>query len=224
MYGDNAERATPRHIARLLEEYGGKTPTGLPAWRLVRAEDCRILCQGTIHHFPRGVETDVNTVPLRIQGGQFLMPRYRDKAGWILQKWFPPSTWGTAEEWHSHRGDAGDTRLFVASFPSQGDYYMLGGPWGSIEAAGDLRPAILSWLRAQSTNPTDLESFVEGELTEDKYERQRVVERFKREMDAVLRTDVLNLLQSASVTAQSFRDQVAAETGTSAYLSASETY
>lgn len=224
MYRDEAGRDTPRAIRKMLEEYGGQTPTGLPTWRLVRACDCRILCQGVMHHFPRGVEIDINTRPERIEGGQFLLPRYRDLNGWILQRWFPPSTWGTAEQWQSHRAEAKDTPLFAASFPTSGDYFMLGGPWATVEEAGDLRAAIQLWLRAQRENPRDLEAHVKGELAQEQWERRRQVERFAREMTAVLRTDVESVLKSASPAAQRYRDQMAAQAGVSGYMSAAENY
>lgn len=222
-------RGVPMAVRRLLLEFGGKTPTGLPMWRMVRAGDCRILCQGRIHHFPRGVSMgfdEGNVRPDRIQGGVFWMPRYRDitASHWILQKWFPPSTWGTAEQWREHRTtEERDLRLFVQEFPQGGDYFMLAGPWGSIEAAGDLRAPIREYLRMQMENPRDLEAYIRAETAAEVQERQQRLEASEREMVRA-ETELALMCKSTGLDAQRVRDGMAARAGVTGHFGASEAW
>lgn len=229
MYGDHAERKTPAEIRRLLLEYGGKTPTGLPMWRLVEAGDCRILCQGRMHHFPRGVDFSIERAaeirPDSISGGVMLLPRYRDIPGhqWILQKWFPPSVWGSAADWRLHRAEDPDTPLFVQEFPANGDYFMLAGPWNSIEEAGDLRAALRTYLRSLLSRPKDAQNYVRQLMAEEVSERQERLEKLEKE---IYRAEVEHrqMLTSVSSEAQRLRNLIAEQAGVDGHLSASEAW
>lgn len=225
MYADYAEDRTPRPIRRLLLDFGGLTPTGLPMWRFVRAGDCRMLCQGTVHHFPKSADLDINVRPDRIQGGQFHLRRYpqTDGKAWILQKWFPPSYWGTAEEWTGHRAESDDTRLFVQAFPSAGDYFFVAGPWPTPEAAGDLRAAIRVYMRQMAENPQDVEAYILTEMALEVAERRQRMEQLEMEINAA--EAALNpMLKSVSGDAQRLRDRVAADAGLSGHFGASEAW
>ncbi len=229
MYGDDAERRTPPEIRRLLLDYGGKTPTGLPMWRLVQAGDCRILCQGRMHHFPKGVDFSIEEVasirPDSITGGVMLLPRYRDipPHQWILQKWFAPSIWGGAADWRMARGEEADTPLFVQEFPANGDYFMLAGPWNSIEEAGDLRAAICVYLRSILSRPKDGQNYVRQMMAEEMHGREERVARLEKE---IFRAEVANrqMLTSISSDAQRMRNAIAEQAGVTAHLSASEAW
>lgn len=109
MYEDRPEKDTPLWIGEELADYGGLSPDGQPLWRIVRAENCRQQCFGTMNHIDPAVlsgmtdetrPTDI--VPDRIEEGEFWIPKYRVK-GWILQRWFPASVWGTREKWEGER-------------------------------------------------------------------------------------------------------------------------
>jgi hypothetical protein len=229
LYGDDAERETPPAVKRLLIGYGGKTPTGLPMWRLVRAGSCRMLCQGRIHHFPRGVDMSIEDAasirPDRIGGGVMLLPRYRDidAQAWILQKWFPPSTWGTAIQWREHRAEDPDTPLFVQEFPHGGDYFMMAGPWRSIEEAGDLRAALRTYLRAMEARPKDGENYVRQMMAEEVNERAERLEKLERE---IYRAEVehMEVLKSVGADAQKIRNLLADQAGVKGHLGASEAW
>lgn len=237
---EDIERHTPAAVRRLLREFGGVTPTGKPMWRLVRAGDCRILCQGRIHHFPRGVEQGFgardghgdlldrggSTRPDRIQGGVFWMPRYRDIAGewWILQKWFPPHVWGSAVDWNAARTtEETDTALFAQEFPHAGDYFMLAGPWPTVDAAGDLRAPIRMYLRALSENPRDLEAHVQGEIAVEAAERRERLEALERTA-MLAQSALMETWKSTSGDAQRVREQLAAGAGLKGHFGASEAW
>lgn len=229
MYGDEAERKTPYRIKRLLLDYGGTTPSGLPMWRMVRAGDCLILCQGRMHHFPRGVDYSIEEAetirPTRISGGRMLLPRYRDidRDDWILQKWFPPRLWGTAVDWRQHRAEDKDTRLFIQEFPENGDYFMLAGPWRSIEEAGDLREAIHLYLTREQKKPRDAEQYVRFLMSQEHAGRERELENLAREIDRA-ETQMAMTLKSVSRDAQMVRDQIAREGSIEGHLGASEAW
>ena len=225
MYADHAEDRTPKNIRRLLVDFGGLTPTGLPMWRLVRAGDCRMLVQGTIHHIPKGVPLDIERPIERIEGGQFSLRRYpqTDGRAWILQKWFPPSLWGTAEQWCGHRADAEDTPLFVQKFPSAGDYFFVAGPWETPEAAGDLRAAIRVYMRQMMENPRDLEACILTEMALEISDRERRTEQLEREI-ASAEAALNPMLKSVSRDAQQMRDKIAASAGLNGHFGASEAW
>lgn len=225
MYGDYAENRAPRAIQRLLVDFGGLTPTGLPMWRLVRAGDCRMMVQGTIHHIPAGMPLDPDQPPERIQGGRFLLRRYPgiDVRHWILQKWFPPKLWGSAFEWEAHRAETDDTPLFAQSFPSAGDYFFIAGPWVTPEAAGDLRAAIRVYMKQMATNPVDVEACIAAEMAMEVSERQQRLEALEEEINAA--EAALNpMLKSVSRDAQNLRDAFAAGAGLSGHFGASEAW
>ena len=224
---DDLERKTPRAVRNLLVEYGGLTPHGHAMWRLVQAGGCRILCQGTMHHFARGVDQDIvrdgKVTVERIQGGRYQLPRYRgtDPNAWILQRWFGPCIWGSAWDWRGHRAQDPDTPLFVQEFPAAGDYFMVAGPWNSIDAAGDLRVAIRSYMRAQHENPKDLEAYIRAEMATEVAERQRAAEALEREINAA-EESMEQVLKSTSQAAQQFRNQWATTAGLTGHFGASE--
>lgn len=239
MYGDEAELKTPRAIRQQLIEYGGETPHGWPMWRLVQAGDCTVLCQGTMHHFPRNVdptEDDGDKMvygfqskpmlrPERITGGRMLLPRYRDIAreSWILQKWFPPKMWGTAIDWKQARAEDPDTQLFIQEFPENGDYFMLAGPWRTIDEVGDVTQAISLYLRRESKKPRDAENYVRYLMSVEYAERQRKLENMAREIDRA-ESELEVTLKSVSRDAQMVRDRIAAEAGIEGHLGASEAW
>ena len=222
MYGDNAELKTPWAVRSMLREYGGLTPHGWPMWRLVRAGDCTILCQGTMHHWPR---KDRASRPERITAGRMLQPRYRDipRESWILQKWFPPKLWGTAAQWKEHRAEDIDTALFVQEFPVNGDYFMMAGPWATIEEAGDLRVAIHLYLMREAKKPRDAENYIRLLMSIEYSEREKRLLEAAREIDRA-ETELQATLKSVSGDAQRVRDRIAAQAGLEGHLGASEAW
>ena len=225
LYGDNAEQASPRAVRTLLRSFGGLTPTKVPMWRLVKAGDCRILCQGTMHHFPRGVDLDWSMLPARIEGGRFLLPRYRDIAAhrWILQKWFPPWIWGSAADWKAHRAEDGNTPLFSQEFPAAGDYYMLAGPWETVDEAGDLRRPILEFMRRERLKSRNLETMVAAMMAEETEEHRQKLEWLEREiMRAELAMDPI--WKSTGLAAQQVRNAASAAMGIEGHFGAGEAW
>jgi hypothetical protein len=229
MYEDRPERDTPEEVQQLLEEYGGKSPDGQPIWRMVRAENRRILCFGTMNHISVDVSqlpelgrpTDV--VPDRIEEGVFWVPRYEDHVeGWILERWFPASAWGSREKWEGERAKDGRTKL-LAAYPQRGDYMMMPcGPWKTIVEAGDLKGAIRCYNIQQRRNPVSWVNHQNAMLAFEAQQRQQKAEAYAEEIAAQHRLGLEGILRSVSTSAQEFRNAVARQTAGGINLGASE--
>ena len=227
MYEDRPEKDTPDFILAELHEYGGSSPDGQPIWRLVRAENCRIRCFGTMNHVSQDTknwpETNKPTdlVPDRIEEGEFWVPRYRVK-GWILQRWFPASMWGTKDRWESEKAKDGRRRL-LAAWPQRGDYMMMPcGPWKSWQDAGDLRAAIRTYNIQQRRNPVNWQNHLMAMTAFEEQERQEAADLYAEEIAAMHREGFASTLRTVSESAQQFRNVLARHTAGGVNLGASE--
>ncbi len=219
MYEDRPERDTPPWIMEQLRVYGGESPNGQPIWRLVLAENCRIHCFGTLNHIQPGVIESISDttrpndiVPDRIEEGDFWVPRYRQQ-GWILQRWFPASTWGTRAQWEGERAKDGRTQL-LAAYPQCGDYMVMPcGPWRTLSEVPDLRAAIRSYTFQQESNPVNWDNHTKAMVAMEAYERQAEAEAFAEELEVQYRMAVSPVLRSSSKAAQRVRNQIAESVG-----------
>jgi hypothetical protein len=231
MYEDRPEKDTPEWLQTELREYGGLSPDGQAIWRFVLARNCRIRCFGTLNH---GTDAKVaenpnrdawleelNAVVGRVEEGSFWVPRYKME-GWILQRWFPASAWGTKEQWEREKAGDGRTRL-LAAFPQRGDYMMVPcGPWKTIAEAGDLKGAIRCWNKQQRMNPVNWQNHERAMLAFEVQENQRQVDDYAEEIAAQHREALAGTLRTVSESAQRFRSVVAKHTAGGVHLGASE--
>ncbi len=239
MYEDRPERATPQAVNDELLAYGLTSPDGQPIWRLVKAELCRVHCFGTRNHIQKGKleayendevqwnekqEAEIKETrliePDRIEVGEHWIPRYKFK-GWVLQRWFPASVWGSRENWEGQRARDERTRL-LAAYPSRGDYLMMAGPWPTILQAGDLKGAIRVYNLQQRSNPDNWANHLQAMTTFEKMERQQAADAYAEELAAQHRLGVGSVLRSVSSSAQKFRNIVAKHTAGGINLGASE--
>lgn len=229
MYEDRPDKDTPGHINEQLREYGGLSPDGQPIWQLVLAVNCRIRCRGTMNHMVDGFKASevpetalpTDTVPVRIEEGEFWVPRYKVR-GWILRRWYPASVWGSEEKWSSEKAKDGRTRL-LAAFPRRGDYMMMPcGPWKTIAEAGDLKAAIRCYNVQQRRNPERWDLHMEAMLAFEAQERQMLADQYAAEIVAQHREGLSGMLRSASTAAQEFRNAVSKHTAGGVNLGASE--
>lgn len=228
MYEDRPEKDTPDWVRQELIDYSGLSPNGLPLWRMVLAQNCRIHCFGWQNRIAKGRAEAIGEDPGAkatfqpdgIEEGEFWIPRYRLE-GWILEKWFPASTWGTKEHWEAQKARDGRHRL-LASYPQYGAYFMLAGPWTSISAAGDLKGAIRCYNLQQRKNPVNWENHLQVMARWEEDDRQQAADRYAEEMAAQHREGFSSLLRSASGAAQSVRNIIAEQTVGGVNLGASE--
>ena len=226
MYEDRPEKDTPEAISKMLAAYGGRVPDGRPLWRLVLAQNCRMQAFGVMRHAPKvadASELDLGEVQAeRVEEGAFWIPRYK-LPGWVLQRWFPPQTWGTRAEWESHRAEDGVTRL-RGKYPENGDYFTMAGPWDSIDAAGDLRAAVQIAVRFHAQSPTNFERYFRDELRKEKQERAEAIERYETTLEIYRKTDLLPVLKGTSRFAQKVRTEIQTRLGNAAHVGACEVW
>jgi hypothetical protein len=231
MYEDRPEKDTPEWLQAELREYGGLSPDGQPIWRMVLARNCRIRCFGTMNHgtaykVPESPKKDewldeLKALTGRVEEGEFWVPRYKID-GWILQRWFPASHWGSREKWESEKARDGRTRL-LAAYPQRGDYMMMPcGPWNTIAEAGDLKAAIRCYNAQQRRNPANWENHERAMLAFETQENQQQVNDYAEEIAAQHREVLAGTLRSVSESAQRFRNVVAKHTAGGVNLGASE--
>lgn len=224
MYEDRPEKDTPFAIREMLRDYGGLAPNGLPIWRLVLAQNCRIQCFGQMNHLPVGLKLseceDGDMQPERIEEGSFWVPRHKSK-GWILQRWFPASVWGARSQWESEKSRDGRTRM-LAAYPAAGDYKMMCGPWTTIDAAGDLKASIREYNRSRQLLPVNWENYERAMCALEEHERQERIDEYALELEAAQASGIAPLLRSVSASAQDYRNRVSEETAGGVNLGASE--
>lgn len=230
MYEDRPEKDTPQYVLDELAEYGGRSPNGQPIWRLVLAQNCRIHCFGPRNQLPEGLKLSelsddphakVSVVPTRIELGEFWIPRYKHR-GWILERWFPASAWGTRERWEAEKASDQRTRL-LASFPHRGAYMMMPcGPWKSIAEVGDLKGAIRCYNVQQRKNPVNWGNYLVSMAAQEERDRQVAADSYADEISAQHRDTLAGMLRTVSLDAQKFRNVVAKHTAGGVNLGASE--
>lgn len=238
MYEDRPAKDTPDLLNRDLAEYGGLSPDGQPIWRMVLAQNCRIHCFGQRNEIERGrraaMEQDeaVRTAaglavketrliePDRIIDGEHWILRHAFK-GWILQRWFPASTWGTRTNWESQKAKDGRKRL-LAAYPNRGAYMMMAGPWPTIAQAGDLHGAIRCYNVQQRRNPVHWGNHLRTMAVFEEQERQQAADAYAEEMAAQHRLGLAHVLTSVSPAAQEFRNITSKHTAGGIQLGASE--
>ncbi len=151
-------RDTPPEVTDKLTRWGGKNEYGEPNWRIILAENHVVQRSGMWTEFAEDTEQvhfesrthDVHyetrqIAPDAIRIGMFWVPLYQ-VTGWILERWFPASSYGTKDQWESALSQDGTTPM-MGPFPARGGYFMLsgGGPWPEIPLLDDVRAAISQW-------------------------------------------------------------------------------
>jgi hypothetical protein len=152
----NPLRDTPPEVTDKLLNWGGKNHYGESNWRIILAQNHLVQRAGMWTEFDAetdqiqftgkdyGYETR-QIAPDAIRAGMFWVPLYPCQ-GWVLERWFPPSAYGSREEWESSLSQDGETPM-MGPYPERGGYFMLsgGGPWNEIPNLDSIRKAIAQW-------------------------------------------------------------------------------
>ena len=151
-------RDTPREVTAKLLAWGGKNDCGEVNWRIVLAENVLVQRAGMWTEFAEDTEqvhfetvgNDVRyqtrqIAPDAIRIGMFWVPKY-PCTGWILERWFPPSAYGSRQQWESALSQDNVTPM-MGPYPERGGYFMLsgGGLWPQIPLLEDIHQAIAQW-------------------------------------------------------------------------------
>lgn len=163
----NPNRYTPPQVIERLTAWGGLNPYGAPAWRIIQAECHLVQRSGSWTEFedtecarPTGTDWQMETkqiAPDAIRVGTFWVPLYPCE-GWILERWFPPSAFGSRNDWYGAKSQDGETPM-MGPFPDRGDWWMLDGPWDEIPPLELVRVPISIW----ENDPNNLRGVVNEE-------------------------------------------------------------
>lgn len=221
----------PRETQRFLKRFGGLTPYGHPRWRLVVSSERLIKESGRWTDWAEGLTTKekggmdftpiegqpgmvyerFHNKPLRVVVEVRETPKYPHVDGWILESWFPASSYGAPEEWYSYKADDGITPM-LGPYPECGDYEMQFGPWVKLPTT-DILQAMIS-RHCSSINNRQGTPFTRAveHLNRTEYTNQKKEEKLKAEYEARFR-DVLSPMKSTSLEASRWRQDLAKRTG-----------
>jgi hypothetical protein len=219
---------TPKDYQEFVTRVGGKNPYGKPMWRVVLAQRCLRRSSGLLHSLPSG---DVSVFDVDAKGkvhyqqpedtvksGEFYLPRYNAE-GWIAERWFPASAWGTPEEWGQHKGEAGE-RLFHEPYPVQGDYFMLIGPFEKLPEHSDIENALRMFEHEHDKRPTDFKKHFAQVLRDEETAREKRREKLEQDLMYMRKNELVPVLKSGSLEAQRYRNELNASIGDRSHLGA----
>ena len=136
----------------------------------------------------------------------------------MLEKWFPPSTWGTREEWVSHKSEDGST--IMGPYPSEGDYWMLAGPFEKIPELADLRQSIDMHRQAMQSQPSNYANLLKQTILDQETARETRRAKLEADLAYMRKNELVPVLKSGSLAAQRFRNQLNEATGDRSHLGA----
>lgn len=195
---DRAELNTPSDIKRELKLYGGTNGYGKANWRIALAEDRTVL---------RGSVTS---------SGLAEVPKYPCK-GWILERWFPASKYGLRRDWEAVKCLDGETPL-MGPYPSEGEYFMLAGPWQDLPTMQDLRNAISLHIREENSNPINYDTFTKQLVDEEQDEYERNARKAESDLAHFYESEVEPILRGTSLEAQRIRNELQEAMGDRSHL------
>jgi len=173
-------RDTPQEVTDKLLRWGGKNPLGKPLWRIILAENHLVQRAGIWTEYAEGTDTvqfesrehDVayttrEIAPDAVRIGMFWVPLYPCR-GWILERWFPASAFGSKLQWEAALSQDNETPM-MGPFPEDGDYFMPsgGGPWEEIPFLEDVRESMAAWENSDHSHGTIDEDAVARAMQRD---------------------------------------------------------
>lgn len=224
----NAETDCPRAIREAITRFGGLNPYGEPMWRVVLAQNCVAKRSGILHEVADGqsvfaVGPGGKVVESRVwdavKSGIVELPKYNCEDGWIVEKWFPASTWGTPEEWAAHKAEDG-SRLLCEEYPARGAYWMLIGPFPKLPDLGDLECAISMHQQSMQNRPTNYDAYFKQVMRDEEAARKKAKEKLVADLNYRRKNELVPVLKSTSLEAQRFRNELTEQSGLKEHLGA----
>lgn len=226
----------PVAIQRFIKSYGGTNPYGEPKWRLAIAAEIFVKEAGVWRDWAEGLTTAEkggmnfttnpegsgmdferhDNKPTRVVTEIREKRKYPQSEGWILERWFPASTYGTRDDWHSFKAADGMTSM-LGPYPEKGDYEYCYGPWEHIPTTDVIQTRISQHMaqingRTGSPESRQREAMQRFELEEEQAEAKR-----KEEYMAMFR-DELSPWHSASLEASRWRNELAERVGIRSHI------
>lgn len=225
------KHVVPRATERFLKSYGGKNPFGGPKWRLIVASDRMIKEAGVYRDWAEGLSTAekgglnfqpnpdapgcnferFGNRPIRVVTEMREVRKYPQSEGWILERWFPASSYGTQAEWYSYKAIDGFTPM-LGPYPECGDYEFVVGPWLHVPSIDVLERRISEYTNAQANKKGTPESRAAEYM--QRYREQEELDEKKRKAEyALMMADHLSPMKSGSLAASRWRQDLARQTG-----------
>jgi hypothetical protein len=221
----------PRETLRFLKRYGGVNPYGQPKWRIVVSSERLIKEAGLWRDWAEGLTTAekgglnfsalsgapgvayqrYQNKPLRVVTEVRETQKYPQADGWILESWFPATTYGTREDWYSYRADDGITPM-LGPYPECGDYEMQYGPWEKMPTIDMLQSHISQYSNSIANRKGTPWARAVEYVQRAEYAKEKEEKRFREEAEAQF-NDVLTPMKSSSLAASRWRNDMAAKIG-----------
>lgn len=221
----------PKAIRDFLVNYGGKNPFGFPHWRLIVGSERLIKEAGVYRDWADGLTTAekgglnfqpnpnapgcnfarYDNKPIRVVTEMREVRKYPHAEGWVLERWFPASSYGTQEEWYSYKAIDGFTPM-LGPYPERGDWEMLFGPFPRIPSTDNIQRLISRYSAGINSRRGTPESRAREYLLRYQYEEAQAEARRKEEYSAWM-ADELSPMKSGSLAASRWRQGLAERTG-----------
>jgi hypothetical protein len=225
----------PRETQRFLKRYGGLTPYGLPKWRLIVSEERLVREAGVWHDWAEGLTKsergglDFSPImpgvmhyerhqnkPLRVVTEMRETQKYPQSSGWILEMWFPASSYGTRDDWYSYVASDGLTPM-LGPYPECGDYEFQFGPWPTLPSIDVLQGLISRYSSGIANRKGTVFSRAVEYLQRAEYAKEKEEKRFREEAAAQF-NDVLTPMKSSSLAASRWRNDLAKQAGITEHI------
>lgn len=213
----------PSDIAEYLITIGGRTPFGEAMWRMVVARNVIWKVEGgkvwddALSIAERGgfnVEDGraYENRPVRDLSGRLVeQQRYPHLEGWILQKWFPASSYDKSQ-WFAPEHCMSDGTPRLGPYPQCGDYEMVAGPVERIPSRAELHEFIAAHYRGLESRSGSVETRMRERMNAIEYEQQRQVQETRAFVDEYMK-DKCSYLNSSSLAAGRVRTERAERLG-----------
>lgn len=225
------KHVVPRALQNFLTRYGGRNPYGKANWRLLVASDRLVKEAGVYRDWSPGLTTaekgglcfepDPGTPgcnfrrhenkPLRTVTEIREIRKYPHAEGWVLERWFPTSSYGLPVDWYSWKAVDGVTPM-LGPYPERGDYEMIFGPWPRIPSTDTLERLISNYCAGINGRRGTRDSRIREAMVRYQYETELAEQKRKEEYLAWMR-DELSPMKSGSLEASRWRQDLAKRTG-----------
>lgn len=221
----------PKEITQFLRRFGGLNPFDKPKWRLIASEDRFVKESGVYRDWADGLSiaekgginfqpnpnapgcnfSRYDNKPIRVVTEMREVRKYPQSDGWLLERWFPASSYGTTAEWYSYKAVDGFTPM-LGPYPECGDYEFAYGPWARVPSVDVLERRISEHAGIQANKKGTPEQRAREYMQRYQEQEELAERRRKLEYEAEMR-DKISPMYSSSLAASRWRQDLAARTG-----------
>lgn len=224
----------PRGTQQFLTRFGGRNPYGLPQWRIIVAADVMVKEAGVYRDWADGMTNAekgginftpyeaglgmqrYDNKPIRVVTEMRETQKYPGSEGWILEKWFPASSYGSRDDWHTFKAIDGITPM-LGPYPERGDYEFIFGPWPKVPSTDVLQGYVSRYVAGISAKTGTPESRAREYVQRYEYQQQQAEEKRKAEYMTMFR-DELTPMHSSSLGASRWRNELAVNAGIQGHI------